>query len=279
MKCSLLISMVLFGWSTASAWAGDANSRAPANSRPRAVLQANVIQKQRVVAERAAPEKMIRLDVLIATVAFDSRGKLSLHYAAEGKNRPAAEPRGLEAGTVAAMLAAELNDPKGTKDSEPARAVTSLLVAEFGKTDAIESVVNAQIVIGSSGQPGFVKFGYAIPRITGTSQSKLGTINQITMENVGTIIAATGRVANDGKIVLDLDIEHSELGRNEDGTVVFKSETSEARSPMTQTLTLQTTLATKNGQAVVVSDQVGKWPNKVCETFVIVIPQLLETRK
>jgi type II secretory pathway component GspD/PulD (secretin) len=101
-------------------------------------------------------------------------------------------------------------------------------------------------------QPAHIQVGRREPRITGVNMSQVGRSNTITLENVGTILKFTPRVGADRVVTLELNVEDSRLGPAEEGAVVVAPTQGEViRSPVIDTLSVQTTLRIPDGQTVV----------------------------
>ena len=100
-------------------------------------------------------------------------------------------------------------------------------------------------------QSAFVQVGARVPRITGTSTNQTGQTNQIEMEDVGLMLGVTPRVSPDKMVVMEIDVEKSELGPEAEGIPVSISEGQVIRSPRINTTFAQTTVSAADGQTVV----------------------------
>jgi type II secretory pathway component GspD/PulD (secretin) len=125
-------------------------------------------------------------------------------------------------------------------------------------------------LVAANNQPAFVQFGSRVPRITGTSVSQgRGMTNSITLENVGTILAVTGRVEDEGRVTLEIDMECSHLGPEEEGTPLAVSDGKTIRTPEVKVLVLQTTVALQSGQCVLMGGQAAQTPHGWRETVLL----------
>lgn len=77
-------------------------------------------------------------------------------------------------------------------------------------------------------------------------------------------MGVTGRVADEDTVTLEIDLERSHLGPEEEGTPLATSADGNIiRTPAIQTLTLQTTVSLRSGQTVLIGGMVyqqdGQW--------------------
>jgi hypothetical protein len=196
----------------------------------------------------------------------------------EGKGSDRAESTatvGVE--SVATALAKKINIEVGAK-----RTPMSTLMK------ALEDVIKEQVKIASiqdfsgfelttiAGQSAFVQIGHRKPRIVGTTFSQQGRTNNLDMENVGSILQITPQVIPDGSLVMAVDIECSDLGPEAEGMVIATTDDgTEIRSPQVDTMMLKTTVATANGQVVVVNHLICDRQQLRKETFIMLRPLVL----
>ncbi len=128
-------------------------------------------------------------------------------------------------------------------------------LANLKQRRELRMVARPELMV-SDNQPAFLQLGNRVPRLTGTSVSNRGMTNSVSMENVGTILGVTGRVSDDQIITLEIDVEASYLGPEEEGTPVATSEQQVIRTPAIHTCSVQTTVALKNGQTVLIGGMV-----------------------
>jgi type II secretory pathway component GspD/PulD (secretin) len=94
--------------------------------------------------------------------------------------------------------------------------------------------------------PGFTQFGELANKVAGVTATNTRVVPIYNAVNVGTIVQATGRVADDGTILLQIYIEKSELEPSD--------EPPETRKPEDITrLLAQSTVRLKPGEPVVLS--------------------------
>ncbi len=104
-------------------------------------------------------------------------------------------------------------------------------------------------------QPAFVQVGQRIQLIQTASVDPTTNIqtNQLGPEqNVGLILGVTPRVADDGRVAMEIDVEKSELGPEAEGIPISVLTTGQViRSPPINTTTAQTTVSAMSGQTIV----------------------------
>jgi type II secretory pathway component GspD/PulD (secretin) len=142
--------------------------------------------------------------------------------------------------------------PAGAKP--PAKAAAGKAASQLHQIEKpknMEIAVRARLMTMDN-QPAFLHVGRREPRVTGTTVSQSGTVNQVQLENVGTILGVTPRIAPDGTVAMEIDVEDSCLGPPQEGTpVITPKEGQAARTPNIETMTAQTSLQISDGQTVV----------------------------
>jgi general secretion pathway protein D len=125
-------------------------------------------------------------------------------------------------------------------------------------------------------QPAFLQHGSRVPRVTGASASSRGRTRQVTLENVGTMLGVTCRVSEHDLVTLEIDLERSHLGSEDEGTPVVEAEDgSIVRAPEVKTLTLQTTVSLRSGQTVVLGGMVHQTGQRWGELLLILQPKIV----
>jgi type II secretory pathway component GspD/PulD (secretin) len=129
----------------------------------------------------------------------------------------------------------------------------SMVRLEVQLTQEKEPLMQAELSTLDN-QTAHVQFGRQESRITGASMSNLGTYNNVNYENVGTKIQITPRIAANGKVAVQLDVQDSRLGPLEEGTMIVTPKDGQPiRTPNTETLSTQTTLQLQDGQPQTIS--------------------------
>ncbi len=110
-------------------------------------------------------------------------------------------------------------------------------------------------------QPAFVQVGRLEPHITAVTGTKEGRINSTTLDNVGTIVKFTPRVAPDRSVTLQLDVVDSRRGPMEEGVIIFAPTNGDpVRTPTIENSETNTTLHIADGETVVVSSDTVRAP-------------------
>ena len=194
-----------------------------------------------------------------------------------------AEGEGAEstAGSVAEALTEKINAEMGVERT-PMSALTKALddvLKEKAENATIQDLTGLELTT-IAGQPAFVQIGHRKPRIVGATFSSRGRANNVSMENVGTIVQVTPQIAGDGSLVMEVNIERSDLGPEAEGMVIATTEEGrEIRSPQIDTMTAKTTVTAANGQAVVVSDLICNQEPSSKETFVLLRPVVIRGKE
>jgi general secretion pathway protein D len=103
-------------------------------------------------------------------------------------------------------------------------------------------------------QPAFLQVGQQVPRVTSSSVTATGTINTVTLDNVGIILNVQPRVSPDNLIVMQVDAEKSDLGPEDQGIPISISTSGQViRSPFYNTTLAQTTVQAVEGQTIVLA--------------------------
>jgi general secretion pathway protein D len=134
----------------------------------------------------------------------------------------------------------------------------SVLIRALQESQRLEVLGRPQIRTLDN-QPAFIQIGARVPRITGTSVSPtIGQVNQLVLENVGLILGVTPRISPDGKVVMEIDAERSELGPESEGIPVSIIENSVIRSPKINTTMAQATVSAADGETIVLGGLITK---------------------
>ncbi len=106
-------------------------------------------------------------------------------------------------------------------------------------------------------QPAFLQIGQRVPRITGRANSRGSVSNTIQLENVGTLIGVTCRVTDQGSIIMEIDLERSHLGPEDEGTPLsVEPDGGEIRMPVIHSVNLQTTVTLKSEEIALIGGTV-----------------------
>jgi type II secretion system protein D len=133
----------------------------------------------------------------------------------------------------------------------------SVLIRALQQTSRLEVLSRPQIMTLDN-QPAFVQVGQRVPRITGSTLTQVGQQNNIVLENVGLILGVTPRISPDGRVVMEVDAENSQLGNIADGIPVTTSGGVVINSPTINLATAQTTVSAIDGETIVIGGLITK---------------------
>jgi hypothetical protein len=103
-----------------------------------------------------------------------------------------------------------------------------------------------------SGQKGMIRVGCTRPMVAGVALGRGGTMNNITYRDMGTVIQMTPRMSPAGDILVELNVEDSRLGPEEEGAVFFTPEKGPPqRTPNVESLSVNSTVHLQPGCALV----------------------------
>lgn len=124
-------------------------------------------------------------------------------------------------------------------------------------------------------QPAYLQVGSREPVVTGTAMSSRGAVHSVTKENVGTILGVTPRRADDGRVVLQIDVESSQLGPAEEGVVISApAQGPPIRAPRVSTMTVQSTLSVPDGQTARLGGLLAESKDRRTQIVLLVTPQV-----
>jgi type II secretory pathway component GspD/PulD (secretin) len=177
-----------------------------------------VEEVRRLVSEMDLPAPVIRLEVQLTAVGSDKE-KITVDDVDADKSKTAAD-------------ASSNKSPEKTEE-EP------LMHAEF-------STVN--------GQQALIQLGRTETHVTGTVSNNIGMTHTVTPRQVGTIVQMTPRVAPGGIVVLELNIQDSRSGSEEEGAIIYTGKDGKSiRTPNIDNLMNKTTLQLQDGQPQTIS--------------------------
>lgn len=134
----------------------------------------------------------------------------------------------------------------------------SVLFRALQQNRRVEILSRPQIMTLDN-QPAFIQVGQRVPRITASNITQTGTVNTTVLENVGLLLGVTPRISPDGLVVMEIDVEKSEVGPEAEGIPISISASGDViRSPRINTTTAQTTVSAMSGQTIVLSGLITK---------------------
>jgi type II secretory pathway component GspD/PulD (secretin) len=133
----------------------------------------------------------------------------------------------------------------------------NVLIRALQQSHRLEVLSRPQVMTLDN-QPSFVQVGKRVPRITGSTLTQVGQQNNIVLENVGLILGVTPRISPDGRVVMEVDAEKSELGSVDAGIPVATSGNQVIKSPTIDLTTAQTTVSAIDGETIVIGGLITK---------------------
>jgi type II secretory pathway component GspD/PulD (secretin) len=190
----------------------------------------------------------------------------------EKLDRPAAMLQlDVEIGEVKAGEAKPAESSKSKEKSPQARDGSFRLLARPAR---METTAHVRLVTLDN-QPAFVHMGSRVPRITGASVSSSGgETRSTTLDNVGLIVGVTPRIASDGAVVMQIDVEQGQVAPEKEGVPIAVAGGNVVRSPRTDVTTVQATVRIPDAQAVVLSSVTQKGKDDK-ELVIVVTPHII----
>lgn len=150
------------------------------------------------------------------------------------------------------------------------------LIEEFSKSDAVKILARPQIMTLDN-QPAFLQIGHRVPRVKST---KDGNVTATELENVGLIVGLTPRISSDHAVTMEIDLEKSELGPEDQGVPVgVDAKGNVIRSPKTEAMVLQTTVKIPSGRAVIIGGLALQDGDDRGELVLVVTPHVVAQKK
>ena len=133
----------------------------------------------------------------------------------------------------------------------------SVLIRALQESRRLEVLSRPQVMTLDN-QPAFVQVGKRVPRIIGSAVTQYGQQNAIVLENVGLILGVTPRISPDGRVVMEVDAEKSEVGPVDEGIPVSTTGTTVIKSPNILLTTAQTTVSALDGETIIIGGLITK---------------------
>ena len=146
-----------------------------------------------------------------------------------------------------AKAAAEGPKPAG---KSPADTAAQFRLAE--KPPQMETIAHIRLTTLDN-QPAYVQIGKRFPRITSTSVTQAGQTHSTILENFGTVLSVTPRISGDGTIVMQINVETSRPGPENEGTPIYTRGEQVVRSPRIESTVVQTVVRIPDGKTAALS--------------------------
>ncbi len=112
-------------------------------------------------------------------------------------------------------------------------------------------VLSRPQIMTLDGVEAFVQVGARVPRLTGTTITNTGQVNNTEDVDVGMLLTVRPRVSPDGLVIMEVGAEKSSVGNPEDGIPVAITNDGPVLSPQILTTTANTVVSAQSGQTVV----------------------------
>lgn len=169
--------------------------------------------------------------------------------------------KGLDTPVAQVRVKMALVELKGNRDDEQVASEKKQVlpgdidaaINALKKSHMVRMICRPEIVALDS-QPASVHYGSRVPRIVGAMTGRGGRINNVEMENVGTMVELVARVHDPHGVTLQIEWEQSYLGPEDEGTAISgTTESPEIRVAGIETIELKTTVTVTTGKTAVLS--------------------------
>lgn len=134
----------------------------------------------------------------------------------------------------------------------------SVLLRALHENRRLEVLSRPQVMTLDN-QPAWIQVGQRVPRITGSNVGVTGTVNSLTLEDVGLILGVTPRISPEGMVVMEIDTEKSEVGSDVDGIpVLVSTDGTIVKSPKINVINAQTTVSAADGETIILGGLITK---------------------
>jgi Flp pilus assembly secretin CpaC len=207
-------------------------------------------------------------------------------------NRPAADSAEGRMVTVEVLIADMRRDGAAKGDAGDLSGDPKSRIQQLDKAGKLDSLTRIQLTT-VDGQKATLHVGQRVARITGSQRGfgggfggpggggpgagggGGGVVNSYAMENAGLMLGLTPRIDRNGVVLLEIEIERSQLGPADEGPVISKPADGDAiRATPMETLQARTTIGARSGQSVVVGTQQTRRQGRQSELLIVVTPEL-----
>ena len=133
----------------------------------------------------------------------------------------------------------------------------SVLIRALQETRRLDVLARPQIMTLDN-QPAYIQVGKLVPRISATRFQSNYQTNEIVLEPTGLIMGVTPRISPDGKVVMEIDAEKSDLGPEAEGIPVSVVEGTVIRQSSINMTLAQTTVSAADGETIVLGGLITK---------------------
>ena len=157
--------------------------------------------------------------------------------------------------------------------SEKPSATTAESFRLLERPAKMEIVARARLLTLDN-QPAFAQLGSRVPSITSVNNNAVkGLTHSVNEIPVGLILQMTPRINADG-VVMQIDVEQSQLGPESEGVPISVAGDKVVRSPQVEMTTIQTTVSIPNAQTIILGS-VARHAKSDKETVIVLTPHIL----
>jgi type II secretory pathway component GspD/PulD (secretin) len=157
-------------------------------------------------------------------------------------------------------------------NADPAKVQISPAGRELRKQ--MDVLFQAQLVTLDN-QSAYLQAGRHEPTITAMNTTPMGRTNSLTVQNLGTKISITPRANAAGVVTMQLDVDDSRLAPAEEGVPIFEPDKGNPiRTPVSEVLSLKTTVKIADGQTVVLGGM-SRPPKNGKQRVILITPHVL----
>ena len=128
-------------------------------------------------------------------------------------------------------------------------------------------------------QAAFVQVGQRIPHFGSVYTAGTGgKEKQPGLTNLGLIVGVTPRVSPDGPIFMEIDVEKSQLGPEQEGVPIAVAGSQVVRAPRIETTLMQTTVRAADGQTIVLGSVAARGKQDK-ELVIVLTPHIVDGEK
>lgn len=124
-------------------------------------------------------------------------------------------------------------------------------------------VLSRPQVTAMDNQQAFILVGQRVPRINGTTTTNYGVQMNTVDTPVGLILLVTPRVTKDGKVVMEIGAEKSNLGNDSDAVPIYSQDGQIIKSQSISTIQAMTAISARDGETVMLGGLLTSTKEKI----------------
>lgn len=229
---------------------------------------------QRMVEQLDRAPKMVRIRALIAEVNCDTDQTLDTASTPQDSQAKLRDSDDAEKGTASLPVTTRELDFSVLDISETS-ATLHEQVRALDNNARLEILARPQIMTLEN-QPASIQVGNRVPRITGVHVQSGGRTNQVELENVGVILGVTPRVSEENAVVMEMDLEMSDLRENQDVVLSSTKDGPAIHSHEIMITTAQTTVTVPSGKTILLGGMTRKSKQRRVELVILLTVAIVE---